>query len=223
EAGRVARGWGGRYGRPPTPPWVFCTCRSGQALASTSTMIRACPRHYVPPTTIGCFSPNEPAAHPAVVAFPQGSTCLRREMTLQTCSLTLQTCPSSIGVLPGWDCYSTRYSCAVLSLITAVRAGSLRHIAALCNAVLEIIPLRWVIGPIFAARRLRRVGLDRERPTLLRKLRADWTSGLRAIRRRGFSQHGRCGKKQRDEHCENRGSPGVHTLRPPSRAACSVD
>ena len=36
---------GSRYGSTPTPPWVFCTCRSGQALASTSTIIRACPRH----------------------------------------------------------------------------------------------------------------------------------------------------------------------------------
>src|SRR5215831_544407 len=100
EAGSVARYSGGRYGSTPTPPWVFCSCRSGQALASTSTMIRACPRHYVPPTIIGCFSPNEPAAHPAVVASPQGSTCLRQEITLQTCPLTLQTWPSSIGVTP---------------------------------------------------------------------------------------------------------------------------
>src|SRR5215467_12315983 len=159
-------------------------------------------------------------AHPAVVASPQGSTCLRQEITLQTCPLTLQTCPSSIGVpSPGCDCYSARYSCASLPLVTAVRAGSLRHIAAFGNAVLEIIPLRLCIGP---PRWLVRVGLDRQRATLLRKLRADWTGGLRAIRRRGFSLHGRCGKKQHDEHCENRCSRGVHTLRPPSRSACSV-
>ena len=49
EAGSVARCSGGRYGSTPIPPWVFCSCRSGQALASTSTTIRACPRHYVPP------------------------------------------------------------------------------------------------------------------------------------------------------------------------------
>jgi len=55
-----------------------------------------------------------------------------------------------------------------------------------------------------------RVGLDRQRATLLGKLRADWTGSLRAIRRRGFSYHGRCGKEQRDEHCENPGSRGVH-------------
>src|SRR5262249_2924575 len=92
-----------------------CSCRSGQVLASTSTIIRACPHHYVPPTIIGCFSPNEPA-HPAVVASPRGSTCLHQEITLQTCPLTLQTCSSSIGVLPGWNCYSARYSCALLPL-----------------------------------------------------------------------------------------------------------
>src|SRR5499433_1054733 len=79
-------------------------------------------------------------------------------------------------------------------LVTSVRVGSVRHIAAFGNAVLEIIPLRLCIGPIFAAHRLRRVGLDRQRATLLRKLRADWIGGLRAIRRRGFSPHGRCGK-----------------------------
>src|SRR6516165_6018736 len=55
-------------------------------------------------------------ARPAVVAFPQGSTCLCQEITLQTWRLTLQTCPSSIGVLP-------RYSCAVLPL--AVTTGML--------------------------------------------------------------------------------------------------
>jgi len=74
----------------------------------------------------------------------------------------------------------------------------------------RIIPLRLCVGPSSAARPLSRVGLDRQRATLLRKLRADWTGGLRAIRRRGFSQHGGCGKEQRDEHCENRGSRGVH-------------
>jgi hypothetical protein len=73
---------------------------------------------------------------------------------------------------------------------SVLMCGSLRHIAAFGNAVLKIIPLRLCIGPIFAARRLRRVGLDRQRATLLPKLRADWTGGLRAIRRRGFSQHG---------------------------------
>src|SRR5262249_15325192 len=36
-------------------------------------------------------------ARPAVVAFSQGSTCLRQEIALQTCRLTLQICPSSIG------------------------------------------------------------------------------------------------------------------------------
>jgi hypothetical protein len=97
-----------------------------------------------------------------------------------------------------------------------VRAGSVRHIAAFGNAVLEKISLRLCIGSIFAARGFRRVGLDRQRATLLRKLRADWTGGLRAIRRRGFSPHGRCGKKQHDEHCENRGSRGVHALKPAS-------
>src|SRR5262245_49890775 len=76
---------------------------------------------------------------------------------------------------------------------------SVRHIAAFGNAVLEITPLRLCIGSIFTTRWLRRVGLDRQRATLLRKLRADWTGGLRAIRRRGFSQQGRCGKKQHDE------------------------
>jgi len=90
------------------------------------------------------------------------------------------------------------------------RSGSVRHIAAFGNAVLEIIPLRRCIGPNCAARPLSRVGLDRQRATLLRKLRADWAGGLRAIRRRGFSQHGGCGKEQRDEHCKNRGSRGVH-------------
>src|SRR5215472_16439807 len=39
-------------------------------------------------------------ARPAVVAFPQGSTCLCQEITFQTWRLTPQTCPSSIGVLP---------------------------------------------------------------------------------------------------------------------------
>jgi hypothetical protein len=87
----------------------------------------------------------------------------------------------------------------------------IRHVAAFGNAVLEIIPLRLCIGP---PRWLVRVGLDRQRATLLRKLRADWTGALRAIRRRGFSPHGRCGKKQHDEHCEKRCSRGVHTLRP---------
>ena len=72
------------------------------------------------------------------------------------------------------------------------------------------ILLRLCIGPSSAARPLSRVGLDRQHATLLRKLRADWTGGLRAIRRRGFSQHGGCGKEQRDEHCKNRGSRGVH-------------
>src|SRR5215471_20439190 len=52
-------------------------------------------------------------ARPAVVAFPQGSTCLCQEITLQTWRLTLQTCPSSIGVLP-------RYSCAVLPLAVTI-------------------------------------------------------------------------------------------------------
>lgn len=84
----------------------------------------------------------------------------------------------------------------------------IRHVAAFGNAVLEIIPLRLRIG--LAARPLCRVGLYRQLATLLRKLRADWTGGLRAIRRRGFSQHGGCGKEQRDEHCENPGSRGVH-------------
>src|SRR5262249_58839272 len=83
-----------------------------------------------------------------------------------------------------------------------IEYGSVRHIAAFGNAVLEIIPLRLCIGPSSAARPLRRVGLDRQRATLLRKLRADWTGGLRAIRRRAFSHHGGCGKEQRNDHCE---------------------
>jgi len=193
----------------------FCSCRSGQARASTSTIIRACPRHYVPPNDHwlrACCSSSRRCISSRSNLSASGNT-------LQTCPLTLQTCPSSIGVFPGCDCYSAPYSCAVLPLVTAVRAGSLRHIAAFGNAVLEIIPLRLCIGP---ARWLVRVGLDRQRATLLRKLRADWTGGLRAIRRRGFSPHGRCGKKQHDEHCEKRCSRGVHTLRPPSRSACSV-
>src|SRR5215813_14860499 len=73
-----------------------------------------------------------------------------------------------------------------------IECGSVRHIAAFGNAVLEIIPLRLCVGPSSAARPLSRVGLDRQRATLLRKLRADWTGGLRAIRWRGFSQHGGC-------------------------------
>jgi hypothetical protein len=40
EAGSVVRYAHGSYGSTPHPPWVFCTCRSGQALASTSTIIR---------------------------------------------------------------------------------------------------------------------------------------------------------------------------------------
>src|SRR5215468_4934463 len=52
-------------------------------------------------------------ARPAVVAFPQGSTYLCQEITLQTWRLTLQTCPSSIGVLP-------RSSCAVLPLAVTI-------------------------------------------------------------------------------------------------------
>src|SRR5262249_57413694 len=71
------------------------------------------------------------------------------------------------------------------------------YIAAFGNAVLEIIPLRLCIGPSSAARPLRPVGLDRQRATLLRKLRADWTGGLRAIRRRGFSHHGGGGEERR--------------------------
>src|SRR5262249_59290132 len=79
--------------------------------------------------------------------------------------------------------------------------------AAFGNAVLEIIPLRLCIGS--PSRPLRRVGLDRQRATLLRKLRVDWTGGLRAIGWRGFSQHGRGGEEQRDEHFENPRSRGV--------------
>src|SRR5207253_7579870 len=45
-------------------------------------------------------SPREPAARPAFVASPQGSTCLRQEIILQTWHLTRKTCPSSIGALP---------------------------------------------------------------------------------------------------------------------------
>ena len=39
----------------------FCSCRSGQALASTSTMIRACPRNVVKvklPARVACKSMN---------------------------------------------------------------------------------------------------------------------------------------------------------------------
>src|SRR5215831_17766460 len=57
-------------------------------------------------------------ARRAVVAFPQGSTCLCQEITLQTCRLALQTCPSSIGVLSGSDSYLVRYSSAVLPLLS---------------------------------------------------------------------------------------------------------
>lgn len=90
----------------------------------------------------------------------------------------------------------------------------------LCNAVLEIIPLRLCIGS--APRPLRRVGLDRQRATLLGKLRADWTGGLRAIRRRGFSRHGGCGKEKRDEHCKNLGSRGcISAISSPARS-CPV-
>jgi hypothetical protein len=32
-----------------------------------------------------------------------------------------------MGVLPGWNCYSVRYSCAVLPLSRSVRAGLARH------------------------------------------------------------------------------------------------
>src|SRR5215831_18880907 len=70
-----------------------------------------------------------PAAHPAVVASPQGSTCPRQEITLQTCPLTLQICPSSTGVLPGQDCHSARYSCAVLPFgVCITRDGPSRRI-----------------------------------------------------------------------------------------------
>src|SRR5262245_31426236 len=65
-----------------------------------------------------------------------------------------------------------------------MRAGSVRHIAAFGNAVLEIIPLRLCIGPIFAARRFRRVGLDRQRATLLRKL-----ARLRKTKDPSFRKH----------------------------------
>src|SRR5262249_59697761 len=84
------------------------------------------------------------------------------------------------------------------------------YIAAFGNAVLEIIPLRLCIGPSSAARPLRPVGLDRQRATLLRKLRADWTGGLRAIRRRGFSHHGGRGEEERHPPrvCLPRAPPG---------------
>src|SRR5262249_59303180 len=67
-------------------------------------------------------------------------------------------------------------------LVTSVRAGSVRHIAAFGNAVLEIIPLRLCICPIFASHRLRPVGLDRQRSSLLRKLPADSTLGPLLLR-----------------------------------------
>src|SRR5262249_34779461 len=168
-ANRDTRGW--RLRKHLHTPMGFLYLPKRQALASTSTIITGLPAPIMSPQrSLAVFLRNEPAAHPAVVASPQGPTRLHQETTLQTCPLTLQTCPSSIGVLPGWNCYSARYSCAVLPLSRSVRAGSLRYIAAFGNAVLEIIPLRLCIGPIFAPRWLRRVGLDRQRATLLRKL-----------------------------------------------------
>src|ERR1700746_3450472 len=44
----------------------FCSCRSGQALASTSTMIRACPRNVVKvklPARVACKSMSRAQEH----------------------------------------------------------------------------------------------------------------------------------------------------------------
>src|SRR5215510_14635173 len=84
EAGSVA-GWsGGRYGSTPTPPWVFCSCRSGQALASTSTTIRACPRHYIPPNERRWLSKKCMGAHGVQKIMGYSKSNLRRPSHLPT-------------------------------------------------------------------------------------------------------------------------------------------
>src|SRR5215813_8118858 len=45
EAGSVVRYSGGRYGSPPTPPLGFLYLPKRAGPSSTSTIIRACPRH----------------------------------------------------------------------------------------------------------------------------------------------------------------------------------
>jgi hypothetical protein len=45
EAGSKACYLDGRYGSTPSPLWVSCSCRSGQALVSNPPTRRACPRH----------------------------------------------------------------------------------------------------------------------------------------------------------------------------------
>ena len=80
-----------------------------------------------------------------------------------------------------------------------IECVSVRHIAAFGNAVLEIIPLRLRIGPSSAARPLIRVGLDRQRATLLRKLRANRDCLVWMRFRPRFSQQSGSRKRQCDE------------------------
>ena len=55
----------------PTPPLGFCSCRSGQALASTSTIIRACPRHtYVRDVSCRLLKRSERKLAPMTVSSP---------------------------------------------------------------------------------------------------------------------------------------------------------
>src|SRR5262249_25650100 len=71
RAGSVVRYSGGRYGSTHSPPLGFCSCRSGQALASTSTIIRACPRHtYVRDVSCRLLKRSERKLAPMTVSSP---------------------------------------------------------------------------------------------------------------------------------------------------------
>ena len=51
--------WGGRYGSAP-PPWVFCSCRSGQALPPSSPITMGLPAPISPNDPLESRKPRPP-------------------------------------------------------------------------------------------------------------------------------------------------------------------
>ena len=52
--------WGGRYGSTPTPPWVSCSCRSGQALPPSSPITMGLPAPISPNDPLESRKPRPP-------------------------------------------------------------------------------------------------------------------------------------------------------------------
>ena len=69
RAGSVVRYSGGRYGSTHSP-LGFCSCRSGQALASISTIIRACPPHTDVRDVLRLLKRSERKLAPMTVSSP---------------------------------------------------------------------------------------------------------------------------------------------------------